>query len=126
MTSDKAFDLDETVHFMPPLLGWRLTRIEWSSDDATAKTIKVYHNIQGLPDLTYPPIIFGTTGNTETEFITIFEENEADFEMGDDLEFEVDGTTNKKLWVVIYIQMLRGKIQTETPRELAEDVKRSD
>ena len=127
MTEDRAFNLDATVKFAPPLLGWSLRNIEWSSDDATAKTIKIYHHPQGLPHLTYPPIIFGTTANTETEFITIFEENEADYGQGDELEIEVDGTTDKKLWVVVVIQMNRvQKIPTETPIELQADVQRSD
>lgn len=121
LTSDKGFLLDASgdadVKFMPPLLGWRLTRIEWSSDDATSKDIQIKHHPEGLPTLTYPPRIFRTVGNILTDFITFFEENEADYGLGDELEFVVDGTAGKKLWAIVTIQMLRGKLPTETPRE---------
>lgn len=82
-------------------------KIELSFDDATSKTLDIYHRSAYSAIPTNPPEIFSLPANTWQTFIITLEENENEFEKEATLRIAVNGTANKKVKPVIYLRRQR-------------------
>lgn len=83
---------------------FRLVRIELVFDDATARDIDMYFIPRGYGTLAYPPRLYHESGATFTDLILQFAEGyEKESAI---IRFIVDGTANKLMYPVVYVQEL--------------------
>lgn len=127
MTEDKALVLNVDVEFQPPFKGWKLNKITMIFDDLTAKQAIIYEKYGRLPELTYPAKLYDSgAGNIDPSIIL----DELDFHghdyiQGDLLNIVIAGTGNKKCWMVITVQQLRGKKKPPEQPSRATEVEQS-
>lgn len=84
---------------------FRLTRIEWSFDDTTAKDMTVHVEHPEMNQLSYPAKIINLNDDVNTNGYRTFGDK-YEYEDGATIVFTVTGTSSKKFSPTVYIQVL--------------------
>uniref|UniRef100_A0A6M3LF54 Uncharacterized protein n=1 Tax=viral metagenome TaxID=1070528 RepID=A0A6M3LF54_9ZZZZ len=84
---------------------FRLIRIEWSFNDATAKDFKIEVTHPEMAQLGYPTKLLNLDDDINTDGYKLFGEK-YEFEDGAELVFTVTGTSTKLFSPTVYVQVI--------------------